>query len=165
MLTTDPSAQLRPGLAATITSTPAAVPSTNCLACRVDGRVIAVPAAVVERIADFEVQPLFPACPAWIAGLACDAAAGTVLVVRPRGAWRAGPGRAVLVRKDGRVRWALAIDAVEAMSPRTDSGVPADGWDLPAGWLRATTGGEALLDPGLVQAHLDAVGAQRSGDG
>ncbi len=113
MLTTDPSAQLRPGVAATITAVPAAAAaSTSCLACRVDGRVIAVPAAAVERVADLEVQPLFPACPAWIAGLASDAAAGSVLVLRPRGAWRAGQGRAVLVRCGGRVRWALAIDAV-----------------------------------------------------
>ena len=166
MLTTDPSAQLRPAVTVTAAA-PAAGPSTptSCLACRVAGRVIVVPAAAVERVADLEVQPLFPACPAWLAGLAHDAGAGPVLVVRPRGAWRAGPGPVVVVRSGGRVRWALAIDAVVAVAPHHDSGLPADGWDLPAGWLRATTGGDALLDPGLVQAHLDAGGAQRVSDG
>ena len=164
MLTTDPSAQPSPAAAAAAAAPLPSTP-TSCLACRVAGRVIAVPAAAVERVADLEVQPLFPACPAWLAGLAPDAGAGPVLVVRPRGAWRAAPGRVVLVRSGGRVRWALAIDAVVAVGPQHDAGLPADGWDLPAGWLRATTGGDALLDPGLVQAHLDAGGVPRGSDG
>ncbi|MBA3938961.1 MAG: hypothetical protein H0X38_16060, partial [Planctomycetes bacterium] len=79
------------------TSTP-----TSCLSCRVAGGVILVPAAAVERVADVTVLALFPACPSWIAGLAPDAGDGPVLVVRPRGAWRAGTGRVVLVQAGGR---------------------------------------------------------------
>jgi hypothetical protein len=130
--------------------------------CRVADRRLAIPAEAVEGVVDCEIHPVFPGCAAWLRGIArCDDGRA-ILVVRVLGGVASADlqavarGRVAVIAARGGAAWGVEIDSVDGLSPAGDNlGAPGAAHG-PAGWTRACTWADALLEAAEIQRQLDA---------